>query len=182
MAPVCQERCWPHLRSGKGTRDDLLAVCIIKRPQIPNLLTYSDIYELGQKVQDHWRKREKGAWGTRSMSSAWWSWMCQALTLHVRRRVHTFFLSGSRTPQCLSRSHSLSEDTERGKLSYVNKIYLASILLAHSLYYQIYPFVLTGGHFVVGPWDPVTWHRRGQRGVLPLALGWGPVTGWRSAR
>lgn len=34
------------------------------------------------------------------------------LTLHVRRRVQTFFLSGSRTPQCLSKSHSLSEDIE----------------------------------------------------------------------
>lgn len=34
------------------------------------------------------------------------------LTLHVRRRVQTFFLSGSRTPQCLSKSHSLSEDTQ----------------------------------------------------------------------
>lgn len=39
--------------------------------------------------------------------------VCVLLTLHVRRRVHTFFLSGSRTPQCLSKSHFLSEDTQK---------------------------------------------------------------------
>lgn len=38
--------------------------------------------------------------------------MHAGLTLHVKRRVQTFFLSGSRTPQCLSKSHSLSEETE----------------------------------------------------------------------
>lgn len=37
----------------------------------------------------------------------WWmEWI-----LHVRRRVQIFFLSGSRTPQCLSKSHSLLEAT-----------------------------------------------------------------------
>lgn len=47
---------------------------------------------------------------------------------------------------------------------------------------QISPFVLTGGHFVVGSWDPVARHCRGQGWLLPLALGGGPVAGWRPTR
>lgn len=76
--------------------------------------------------------KDKRMWGRGSGALVWWSWVCLELTLHVRRRVQTFFLSGSRTPQCLSKSHSLSEDTERASQLHhhtVNEITKPSISL-----------------------------------------------------
>lgn len=105
------------------------------------------------------------------------------LTLQVRRRVHTFFLSGSRTPQCLSKSHSLSE--HRKKQDFGSRGYLAAQRILQRFMFSEgakAPSVLTGGHLVVRSWGSVAWHCWGKREVLPLALGGRSVAGWRSAR
>lgn len=80
--------------------------------------------------------------------------------------MQTFFLSGSRTPQCLSKSHSLSEDA-----------WIQSELGRHSDHIaNLLPVILlTGRHFVVRSRGSVALNGRRQRGVLPLVLAWGPV-------
>lgn len=112
------------------------------------------------------------------------------------RSLHCMSGGGCRLFSCQGRgrrsvcpSHTPSLRTEKEGISAMRLFSISTRSIKHPsfnrslfLYYQICLFVLTGGHFVVRSWDPVTWHCRSQRGVLPLALALagGPVTGWRS--
>lgn len=111
--------------------------------------------------------------------------------------MQIFFLSGSRTPQCLSRSHSLSEDKDisgchssthtfiHGETeSLVNsRLHLnpSSPLKASAPTQVTVTFsLLTGGHFVVRSWDPGgACHCWGLSSIFPLHGG--PVGGSRPA-